>query len=542
MHENHYFAFLKTPNKFIVMRLKLYVFLFVIAIKAQAQITLNFGDFSKVNDTVRYSSSSSMINYEATGANYVWSFGNLKVDNQDVQKYISPATTPYILQFFSASYGLSESSLSLGPLGGGAASNVFSFYKSTNQSLVIMGRGATVQSLPLGITYSLKDTLMKFPMSYGKTFSGSYLGEASLPTLGALKQSGSRTTTVDGWGQITTPYGTFDCLRIKSVVVGTDSIVFGGFGIPIPAARTEYSWIAKSQGFPILEVVVNNTTNAVSSIKYKDIFRPEAYINNCNFNANRVTGKPGDTINFSNSSYGSPKSFVWQITPATYSFVPGSTASSENPRVIFNEIGDYSVKLTSIYEGASDDTLKTNFIKIREGAIANFYATNVVPKLNETIGLRDTSTGNVVAWLWTITPNTGVVYLNGTSTVSQHPQVQFNVVGNYNVQLRVTNAIGNNTLKKTNYIQVWPTSVLDQNKLSGINFFPNPGKDFIRIETENLAPIQAKIFNAMGQEVLVKILNNQHERRISVEGLPRGIYFLELVQTEQKTLRKLILE
>jgi hypothetical protein len=148
----------------------------------------------------------------------------------------------------------------------------------------------------------------------------------------------------------------------------------------------------------------------------------------------------------------------------------------------------------------------------------------------------------VVAWLWTITPNTGVVYLNGTSTVSQHPQVQFNVVGNYNVQLRVTNAIGNNTLKKTNYIQVWPTSVLDQNKLSGINFFPNPGKDFIRIETENLAPIQAKIFNAMGQEVLVKILNNQHERRFSVEGLPRGIYFLELVQTEQKTLRKLILE
>lgn len=524
------------------MRLKFYLFLIVVSIKVQAQITINANDFSKVNDTVRYSSSSSNINYEATGANYVWNFANLKVENQDVQKYVAPTSTPYILQFFSASYGLSESTLSLGPLGGGAASNVFSFYKSTNQSLVIMGRGATVQSLPLGIAYSLKDTLMKFPMTYEKTFTGNYLGEASLPTLGALKQSGSRTTTVDGWGKITTPYGTFDCLRIKSDVVGTDSIVFGGFGIPIPAARTEYSWIAKGQGFPILEVVVNNTTNAVSSIKYKDIFRPEAYINNCNFNANRVTGKPGDTINFSNSSYGSPKSFVWQITPATYSFVPGSTANSENPRVIFNEIGNYTVKLTSNYEGASDDTVKTDFIKIREAAIANFYANNVMPKLNESVGLRDTSTGNVIAWLWTITPNTGVVYLNGTSTVSQHPQVQFNVVGNYSVQLRVTNAIGNNTLKKTNYIQVWPTSVLDQNKTTGINFFPNPGKDFIDIETENLAPIEAKIYNAMGQVILLKTLNNQQERKIFIGELPRGIYFLELVQTEQKTLRKLILE
>jgi hypothetical protein len=46
----------------------------------------------------------------------------------------------------------------------------------------------------------------------------------------------------------------------------------------------------------------------------------------------------------------------------------------------------------------------------------------------------------------------------------------------------------------------------------------------------------------MGQAILLKTLNNQQERKIFIGELPRGIYFLELVQTEQKTLRKLILE
>ncbi|MDZ4666984.1 MAG: T9SS type A sorting domain-containing protein [bacterium] len=524
------------------MKIKILALLLLFSGQMRAQINILATDMAKVNDTMRYSTSTSVIDYKTTDSNFTWNFSSLKIDNQDIQKYFPATSTPYILQFFGASYGLPENNLALGALGGGLASNVYSFYKSTNQSLVVMGRGATVQSLPLGIVYSLKDTLLKFPMNFGKTFSGNYLGEASLPTLGALKQSGSRTTVVDGWGKITTPFGTFDCIRVKSTIVGTDSIVFGGFGIPIPAARTEYTWLAKNQGFPILEVVVNNTTNQVTSIKFKDRFRPEAYINNCDFNANRLTGKPGDTINFTNASFGSPKSFNWQITPNTFAYASGFSATSASPRVIFNAIGDYNVKLIAGYEGASDDTLKLNYIKIREGAVANFYALNTHPKLNESVVLRDTSIGGVISWQWTITPNTGVVYLNGTSNMSQHPQVQFNQVGNFSVQLRVTNAIGNNTLKKTDYMQVWHTALAKQVVTSGVNFFPNPGKDLISIESPDASAIGLNLYDLLGNTILSKTLNNQAERNFNVSELARGVYLLELVQDGKKTAKRLILE
>ncbi|MBP7510384.1 MAG: T9SS type A sorting domain-containing protein, partial [Bacteroidia bacterium] len=50
------------------------------------------------------------------------------------------------------------------------------------------------------------------------------------------------------------------------------------------------------------------------------------------------------------------------------------------------------------------------------------------------------------------------------------------------------------------------------------------------------------IYNLFGQIVFNKTLANQGERRIQVQNLPRGIYYLELVQTEQKTVNRLILE
>lgn len=524
------------------MRLKIILIYIVFTVRLSAQISIGSGDFAKSGDQVRFSISSDKINYELTGANYVWNFGNLKVTNQDILKYVSPLTTPYILQFFGATYGIEETNFPLGPLGGNAASDIFSFYKLNSQSLLVLGRGATVQSLPLGINYSLKDTIMKFPMTFGKSFSGSYLGEASLPSVGSLKQSGTRNTVVDGWGKITTPFGTFDCLRIKSIVLGTDSIVFGGFGIPIPATRTEYSWIAKNQDFPILEVVVNNLTNTVTSFRYKDIFRPEAYINNCNFSASKLAGKIGDTITLNNISYGTPKSFKWEISPNTYEFAPGFSSTSENPKLVFTALGNYSIKLNVSYEGASDDTIKVDYIKIRNAAIADFYSKNLLPKTNEIVALRDTSTGTIISWQWTITPSTGVQYKNGTSNISQHPQVQFNELGNYSVQLRATNAIGSNTIKKVNYFQVWPTGIDNQISNQEIKFFPNPGKDFIEVESNKIGPIDITIYNIFGQIVFNKTLANQGERRIQVQNLPRGIYYLELVQTEQKIVNRLILE
>ncbi|RYG32853.1 MAG: hypothetical protein EOO01_33800 [Chitinophagaceae bacterium] len=46
---------------------------------------------------------------------------------------------------------------------------------------------------------------------------------------------------------------------------------------------------------------------------------------------------------------------------------------------------------------------------------------------------------------WSISPNTGVVYINGTNNTSQNPQLTFNTPGNYNITIK--NGSDGNTLK-----------------------------------------------------------------------------------------------
>jgi PKD repeat protein len=527
------------------MKIKLLITLLLTSIYVKAQINIINSDMPRVNDTLRYSNSNLLVSsapFALTGANYTWNFANLSIENQEVQRYFAPTATPYILQFFQASYGIPEGNLALGPIGGGAASNVFSFYRANAQANVIVGRGATLQSLPLGIVYSSRDTVFKYPLNYQDAYSGNYAGEASFQGLGALKQVGSRNTIVDGWGTITTPYGTFTCLRVKSTIVGTDSIVFGGFGIPIPSERTEYTWLAKGEKYPILEVVVNNLTNQISSIKFKDKNRPEAYLNNANFIANRTLATPGDTITLNSTSVGTPTAFNWQISPNKFVFAAGSNASSASPRLIFTDTGNFTVRLLVNYLGGSDDTIKVNYIRIRKGATAAFSINNNQPKISEIVTLNDESIGDVLTWQWTIIPNNGVLYVNGTSATSKNPALQFNQPGNFAVQLRITHSAGNNTLRKNDYVQVWPTNIKEISEKHDLNFFPNPAFNFIHINTIMPEPIQVSINNFLGQTILSKTITTDEAKHFSVGFLPRGIYLINLVQNEKITSKRLVLE
>ncbi|MBU3662172.1 MAG: T9SS type A sorting domain-containing protein [Bacteroidetes bacterium] len=200
-------------------------------------------------------------------------------------------------------------------------------------------------------------------LEYEKVFEGYYEGSAGFAGLGSLVQTGTRRTEVDGWGTIITPYGTFECLRVKSEVDGVDSISLGATGIPIPNSRTEYYWFGKNQDFPLMEVVLNNFTQQ-TTIRYKDRYRPELYRNNARFTASRTKATTKDTITLTNQSLNSPTKYTWTITPSTYRFVAGTTANSASPRVLFEAEGVYSVKLLVNYLGGSDDTLRSNYISV----------------------------------------------------------------------------------------------------------------------------------------------------------------------------------
>jgi hypothetical protein len=319
-------------------------------------------------------------------------------------------STPYFLQFFTATYGLPETANFPGIGGGGANANPFGYYRLNPTALVSMGKGATIQNLPLGIVYNPRDTMFKFPLEYQKVYEGFFAGSAGFAGLGSLVQTGTRRTEVDGWGTIITPFGTFDCLRVKSEVNGVDSISLGATGIPIPNSRTEYYWFGKNQDFPLMEVVINNFTEQ-TTIRYKDRYRPELYRNNARFTASRTKATNKDTITLNNQSLNSPTRYTWTIIPSSFRFVAGTTASSASPRILFEAEGVYSIKLEVNYLGGSDDTLRSNYISITAPTTA------LVEKAVEKESLN-------------FFPNPGKDLVNFSSSLNQVSQVRiYNLLG-----------------------------------------------------------------------------------------------------------------
>lgn len=86
-----------------------------------------------------------------------------------------------------------------------------------------------------------------------------------------------------------------------------------------------------------------------------------------NFVANQTNVAPATTVSFTDQSTGVPTSWAWSIAPATgWAYAGGTTASSQNPQVTFNTVGQYTVTLTASNAQGSDAETKTNYIIVAQ--------------------------------------------------------------------------------------------------------------------------------------------------------------------------------
>ena len=76
-----------------------------------------------------------------------------------------------------------------------------------------------------------------------------------------------------------------------------------------------------------------------------------------NFTASDTTPTTGDTVNFTDTSTGTPTSWSW-------TFAGGTPASStlQNPSVVYNSAGTFDVSLTASKVGSTDTETKLNYI------------------------------------------------------------------------------------------------------------------------------------------------------------------------------------
>ena len=67
------------------------------------------------------------------------------------------------------------------------------------------------------------------------------------------------------------------------------------------------------------------------------------------------------------------------------------------------------------------------------------------------------------------------------------------------------------------------------NVTQSVGCYPNPAKDFVRIEGTEAAEVQ--VYNALGQ--VVKTVRDSNE--ISVAGLPEGVYMMHIIDAEDRS-------
>ncbi|MCX7728948.1 MAG: T9SS type A sorting domain-containing protein [Bacteroidia bacterium] len=262
------------------------LFLSASTMLVNAQITILNTNLPNNGDTLRYSivNLNSLGNYTVTGTNYIWHFDSLTVIRQGVRSFTN--NTPYILFFGPTRFGekIADTLLSQNIPGFGniTITDFYQFYRNTPTIFDIEGLGLKINNIPMPSFYTDKDELYFLPLNYGdkdsSTFKFSTLTNTAIPI--TYKKSGYRITQADGWGSITTPYGTFNCLRVITTQYSKDTIIFNSTFGQIPIGfnnyQRSYQWISTSEKIPILEIsgTINNAGNFTPNLaRFRDNYR-----------------------------------------------------------------------------------------------------------------------------------------------------------------------------------------------------------------------------------------------------------------------------
>jgi len=135
-----------------------------------------------------------------------------------------------------------------------------------------------------------------------------------------------------------------------------------------------------------------------------------------------------DTVHFTDLSTNNPTSWTWYFTPSSVTYINGTNQNSQNPDVIFDAAGLYSVDLVASNAGGSDTMSKVDYINALEILTVTVTASSTVLCVGDTTQLFAAPTGGTgnYTYSWSSDPS-------GFNSTEQNPLVWPDVTTIYTV-------------------------------------------------------------------------------------------------------------
>ena len=220
----------------------------------------------------------------------------------------------------------------------------------------------------------------------------------------------------------------------------------------------------------------------------------------------------GDCVSFTDLSTGNPTSWFWVFQGAATGF---STAQNPGP-VCFNNPGVYDVTLIAGNSSGSD-TLTVATVTVHP---------NPNPPVITFSGDTLFATPGFTAYQW---------FLNDTLIIGASGQSYLTTVnGSYSVSVVDSNGCSavSDTLNYSTGLYIASGSVL-------FEVYPNPVHDRIHI-TSPEAVVSADIYDVQGRKVVSVQTGRECKISIDVNGLTKGMYYLEVITEHAKGVAKIL--
>lgn len=162
------------------------------------------------------------------------------------------------------------------------------------------------------------------------------------------------------------------------------------------------------------------------------------------FTVNATSGNAPLSVWFTDLSAGAIESWAWDFDN------DGVTDSTDQYVLhVYEEPGDYTVKLTVNESGRTDSEVKSSYIVVSPPACkADFSAEPLVGVGATKVQFTDLSTGDVTGWAWDLNGDGSV------DSIARNPAYTYSRNGLYTVTLTVTMANCSDTITKYDYIAV----------------------------------------------------------------------------------------